>query len=133
MNAEFVNMKEIEKNIDGVVKVASKTVEQGLMEVGQRGADIVKRNSPFISGRLRNSMSYTINNKVWSPYGGGGDDIIRKNSKKDEVVIGTNVIYAPYVEYMAKNGSAGFMLGSYKQLKPIAKKVMETVFKGAFK
>ena len=134
MKAEFVNLKEIEKNLLDSIKVMAVGTEQGLAEVGERGVGILKRNTPVAEGRLRNSMSYTINRKVVSPLGPeSSSDVIRKNNKKDEVVIGTNVIYAAWVEYMAKNGSQGYMYKSFKQLKPIAKKVLETAIRRAYK
>ena len=139
-NVEFVNMKEIEKNLLNSVKVMSKTVEEGLTEVGERGVGILKRNTPVYSGpdhtggRLRQSMSYTINRKVKSPLSPKSQaDVIGRVKTKDEVVIGTNVVYAAYVEYMANNGSQGYMNRSYKQLKPIAKKIMATVIGRKFK
>ena len=134
-NVEFVNMKEIEKNLLDSVKVMSKTVEEGLTEVGERGVGILDRNTPVgETSRLRQSMSYTINRKVKSPLSPKSQaDVIRRAKTKDEVVIGTNVVYAAYVEYMAKNGSQGYMNRSYKQLKPIAKKIMATVIGRKFK
>jgi len=129
-----LNEKEVLKNMNDSVKVMSKTVEEGLIEIGERGVEILDRNTTVISGRLRNSMSYTIGGKVVDPLGADfADDKLRKNRKKDRVIIGTNVIYAPSVEYLAKNGSAGFMLRSYKQLVPIAKKIMATILKRRFK
>ena len=119
------NAKDIIKNIDKFVKVAASNIEEGLDEVGLRGVGIIKKQSPTISGRLKNSMSYTRNNKVK----GGTGDILNKSSDKKTVVMGTNVIYGPRVEYTSTKGSKGFMLRSYKQLKPIAEKVLGTFIK----
>ena len=47
--------------------------------------------------------------------------------------IGTNVIYAPSVEYMSNNGSAGFMLRAYKQFMKKAKSEMGKDLKKGFK
>lgn len=129
----FTGDKEILKNLEKSVKVMAKTAEEGLIEVGERGVAILDRNTPVDEGRLRASMSYTIAKKVEAPLGGNGEDILRKNKADDQVVIGTNVIYAEHVEFRSKNGSAGFMLRSYKQLVPIAKKVLATVISKRFK
>ncbi len=124
------NIKEINKNLMDLVKVVASTNIQALTEVGERGVGILRRNTPVKDGRLRNSMSYTLNGKVFDPLNAKNDgDKLRVSNKKDRVIIGTNVVYGPRVEYLAKNGSAGYMLRSYKQLKPIAMKVMKTVFR----
>jgi hypothetical protein len=114
------NAKQIEKNIDKFVKVAASNIEEGLDEVGERGTGIVKKNTPVNSGRLRNSMSYTVGGKVK----GGKGKILKKSYDKKTVIIGTNVIYGPNVEYTSTTGSKGFMLRSYKHWKPIAEKIL---------
>lgn len=117
--------KEVLKNLDNVIKIVAKTQKEALEETGQRGVAILKSNTPVDSGRMRNSESYTIGNKVK-----GYDDktdALKPSNDDDSVIIGTNVIYGPSVEYMATNGSQGFMLRSYNQIKPIAKKIFETV------
>jgi len=124
------NAKQIASNIDKFVKVASSNIEEGLDEVGERGVAIIKKNTPIVSGRGRNSMSYTTNNKVVTPDKPDfpGDEL-KKSKNKKEVIMGTNVIYMPKVEYTSTTGSKGFMLRSYKQLKPIAEKVLGTFIK----
>lgn len=133
----FTGDKEILNNLKKSVKVMSETSQEGLMEIGERGVGILDRNTPVDQGRLRSSMSYTMSytiaNKIKVPVGGNGQDILRKSKPKDRVVIGTNVIYAEYVEFRSKNGSAGYMLRSYKQLVPIAKKVLATVVSKRFR
>lgn len=126
---ELLNVDDIMKNFDELIKTNATTLEEGLQEVGQRGVGIVKEETAVVSGRLRNSMSYTFNNRVYE----GGEDELNPSPKKDEVIIGTNVIYAPRVEYLATNGSAGFMLRSYNQLKPIAEAIFKTLLGRKFK
>ena len=134
MNIKILNEKEIQKKISDSVVVMSKTVSSGLVEVGERAVEILDRNTPVQDGRLRASMSYTTDGKVVDPLRAKSeDDKLRKITENDKIVVGTNVKYAPKVEYLAQNGSAGFMLRSYKQLVPIAKKVLETVLKRGFK
>ena len=120
--------KEIIANLENVLKIVAKTQVEALEEVGQRGVGILKLNTPVDTGRLRNSMGYTVANKVE-----GGENTVNRTSEKDSVYLGTNVIYAPSVEYRSKNGSQGFMLRSFNQLVPIAKKIIENSFKGAIR
>jgi len=131
---KILNLKEIQNNLEKQTIVVSKTLEEGLREVGERAVGILDRNTPVDEGRLRNSMSYTIAGDVVDPLRAeSSGDKLRKITDKDKVVIGTNVVYGPRVEYLAKNGSAGFMLRSYKQLLPIAKRILESVMKRRFK
>ena len=75
-------------------------------------------------------MSNTVEGKVYDPLGANeSQDKLKALNDDKTVIIGTNVIYAPKVEYMAKNGSAGYMLRSYKQLKGQAEQIMKLVFK----
>lgn len=114
---------ELERNLQNVLRIVSKSKEQALEEIGQRGVGIIKNNTPVDSGRLRNSMGYTVANKVV-----GQGDTVNTTSDKDSVYLGTNVVYAAYVEYMAKNGSQGYMQRSFNQLLPIAKAIFKDVF-----
>lgn len=128
------NAKYISKQWDKQIKIMSDNLPDGLAEVGQRGTSILRRNTPVLSGRLRNSMSYTVANKVVAPFAFFKKmDILNRNRRKNRVYIGTNVIYGPSVEYLSKNGSKGFMYRSYKQLKPIADKVLGKYLKDVFK
>lgn len=123
-----VNTFELNKKLKNYIKVVSKTTEEALEEVGQRGVGIVKGNTPVKSGRLRNSFGYSINNKVVANADIPQDQIKPKKGKK-YVWIGTNVVYAQRVEYLAKNGSAGFFQRSINQLRPIAKRVFQQVMR----
>lgn len=120
----------VQRNLAKLVKVVSSTQTEGLSEIGERGVDMLKRNTPIIEGRLRNSMSYTIDNKSIDPLGAKfPQDKLRVNKEKDIVIIGTNVVYGPKVEFLSKSGSAGYMLRSYKQLKGVAEKIIKQAFK----
>jgi hypothetical protein len=119
-----VNTFEINRALKNYMKVVSRTSAQALEEVGQRGVGIAKANSPVDSGRLRNSMGYSINNKVVSNADNANDQISPKSGKKF-VWIGTNVVYAQKVEYLSKTGSAGFFQRAINQIKPMAKRVFE--------
>lgn len=130
ISGEIQGLKEVQKNIVEAIKIASTTNDEALIEIGERGVGILKSNTPVIEGRLINSMSYTVAGKVIDPLGANApEDKLKVNKDKRVVVIGTNVIYAPWVEFMSKNGSAGYMRRSYNTLKPIATKIIKTMFK----
>ena len=120
------NAKEIQRNIDKFVKVTAKNTTEALDEIGLRGVGILKRNTPVVEGALRNSEAYTIDGKIKEGEGNTAD-IIRPIKDKKTVIIGTNKIYAPKVEFLSKTGSRGFMFKSFKQLKPIANKIFKDV------
>ena len=131
MMIQVTGIGEVQANLSNVVKIVSKTKTEGLIEVGERGVGYIDKQTPVVSGRLRNSMSYTIDKKVYSPLGSPtGDDKLNKQSAKDEVDIGTNVIYAPSVEYLATNGSEGFMQRAYTKTKQVAEKILASTIKG---
>lgn len=126
----LLGIDKVNKNLAKQLKIVSETQTQGLVEIGERGVNILKLNTPVKDGRLRNSMSYATDGKSVDPLGAdNSDDKLRTLNKKDTVVIGTNVVYAAKVEYLATNGSAGYMLRSYNQLKPLATEIMKKVFK----
>lgn len=122
------NAEEVIKNVDKFVKVVSQNTTEALDEVGLRGVARVKNNSPVVTGRLKNSMAYTVDGKVKKGKG-SPKDTIKKSRDKKAVIIGTNVEYAQKVEYLSRNVSKGFMLRSFKELKPIADKVFKEVLK----
>lgn len=125
----LLGVNAVNKRLNEVLRDSKKIQTKGLIEIGETGVGILKLNTPVDEGRLRNSMSYTTDGKSIDPLGAkNGDDKLRVSKDKTKVFIGTNVIYAPPVEFLAKNGSAGYMLRSYKQLKPRALKIMKATF-----
>ena len=125
--------KVIQRAFDDKFKAVSKDIEEGLVEIGERGVKYLKLETPVDSGRLRNSMSYTTNNKVYTPLGHNADDNLRRSSDKETVYIGTNVIYAPSVEYRARNGSAGFMFRAFKLLQKRAPQILKQAMQRGMK
>ena len=117
------NPKVIQAAFDTKFKAISTNIDEALVEVGERGVNYLKLETPVISGHLRQSMSYTVGSKVYKPL--GNTDNVKASGDKETVYIGTNVIYAPSVEYLAKNGSQGFMYRAYKQTKKRAKVIFE--------
>jgi len=125
----LLGVNQLNRNIQRALKVVSRDEKEALKEVGERGVGIFKGNTTVVSGRLRNSWGYTTNSKVVATQA-RREDTVRTNREKDSVVIGTNVVYAPSVEYKSKTGSAGFALRSYRQLVPIAKEIFKRVMGG---
>ena len=115
-------------NINRKVNAVSKNIDEAYLEVGERGVGNLKRETPVDTGRLRQSMSYTVDKKVYSPLGMSSDNV-KATHEKDVVIIGTNTVYAPSVKYRATNGSQGFMLRAYQLTKKQAKSVFEQAIK----
>ena len=116
-----INNKIVAAQFESKFKAISKNIDEAFVEIGERGVGYLKRQTPVDSGRLRNSMSFTVDNKVYSPL--GKEDNVKMSKAKDAVYIGTNVIYAPHVEYLSTNGSQGFMQRAYEQTKKRAKEI----------
>ena len=125
---KILNQAAIVSNFSKATKSTVQSTRVALEVIGQQGVTIVKQNTPVISGRLRGSFGYTISGKV---AGNENNETIKSSSKKDTVVIGTNVVYAPDVEFLSQTGSKAFMQRSYNQLQQVVKAIMEqTVKKG---
>lgn len=69
----------ITDNSAEVLRAMRSQLEIGLWAVGQKGEDHAKENCPVDTGRLRNSITHT--------------------TEGESAIIGTNVKYAPYIEY----------------------------------
>ena len=85
---------QITDNSDKVLDEMNMQVFRALMAIGQEAEGYAKDNCPVDTGRLRNSIANTV------------------NQDEKAVYIGTNVEYAPYVEYMDyrhKVGQAHFL------------------------
>ena len=79
-------------NTGEVLSAFKQQVLAGLTAVGLSAEGHAKENCPVDTGRLRNSIAFAVHD--------------------DEVYIGTNVEYAPYVEYRDishKTGQAHFL------------------------
>lgn len=139
MGTEIVGLAEIERNIEKYVKVAAQNAEQGLEEAAQRTVGIVKTNAPVDSGRLRNSISYITKTDKGGLNDGGGEkasndeSIYRNKPKKNQAIVGTNVVYGERVEFFAKTGSKGFFERAIKQARPIVKEVLKVAMKRGLK
>ena len=91
-------------NTDEVLAALEKAKKRGLEAIGLTAEGYAKKETPVDTGRLRNSVSHTIDDEA--------------------AYIGTNVEYAPYVELGARGRSGVHMLqraasehtDEYKQL-----------------
>ena len=75
----YMEMKIAQDNTELIKQAAEVAARIGLEAVGLQAENYAKRKCPVDTGRLRNSITHTV--------------------KGMEVYIGTNVDYAPYVEY----------------------------------
>ena len=118
------------KNTERMMKIVAESRTEALDEIGMRGVGITKMNTPVDDGRLRQSMSYTIAGKTIGD--GIRKDMIYENKADDSVVVGTNVEYAPFVEFIptSKSANLGFMLRSYRNLQPVARAILKKVLGG---
>lgn len=100
-----------------VIKAMHDKVKTALQAIGQTAEDYAKSECPVDTGRLRNSITYATTN-YQSPantnkHPKGPTDAIpndystKGKPKKDYVYIGTNVEYAPYIEYGDKTHKIG--------------------------
>lgn len=73
MSFTFIN------NADKVLQEFERQKQRGLKAIGQTAVAYAKKDTPVDTGRLRNSEDFRV--------------------QYDEVYIGTNVEYAPYIEF----------------------------------
>lgn len=71
----------IKDNSEEVLNAFKEQLRIGLEVVGMKAEGYAKDNTPVDTGRLRNSMSHKV------------------NMRDSSVYIGTNVEYAPYIEF----------------------------------
>ena len=77
-------------NSEEVLSALEKAIEQGLEAIGLAAEGHAKKETPVVTGRLRNSISHAVDDKA--------------------AYIGTNVEYAPYVELGSRGRDGKHML-----------------------
>lgn len=95
---------------DDVLKAMGNAKTQALKAIGFSAEGYAKKETPVDTGRLRNSIANEV--------------------EGDSVYIGTNVEYAPYIEFGARGRTAHHMLqraatGHSEEYKEIAKRSFE--------
>ena len=104
---------EVINNADAVLAALKRQVARGLESIGQEAEGYAKDECPVDTSRLRNSISHEV--------------------LGDDVYIGTNVEYAPYVEYRDKarhtTGKAHFLRDAATTHTDHYKAIMEAALK----
>ena len=77
-------------NSEELLSALEKAIEQGLEAIGLAAEGHAKKETPIDTGRLRNSISHAVDDKV--------------------AYIGTNVEYAPYIELGSRGRDGKHML-----------------------
>ena len=77
-------------NVNDILRQLEKGIKNGLEAIGLTAETYAKKATPVDTGRLRNSISYTVDGEA--------------------AYIGTNVEYAPYVELGTNRAKAHHML-----------------------
>ena len=97
-----------------VLRAMREQVALGLEAIGQEAEGYAKDDCPVDTGRLRNSISHKV------------------EEQEEAVYIGTNVAYAPYVEYGEyehKTGKNHFLRDAATNHSEHYKKIMEAALK----
>ena len=96
-------------NTDEVLRAMDSAISRALNAVGIKAEVYAKAKCPVRTGRLRNSITHTISGAgpmthVYSDNKGNkfGGNIGSPEGTANAVYIGTNVEYAPYVEFGVK-------------------------------
>ena len=125
MGFQITGLDLVQKNLSAKRELALQATTKALEVIGQQGVTFAKGNTPVLSGRLRGSMGYTIAGKVEM----AENDPLGVNTDKNTVIIGTNVIYGPSVEYRSQTDSKGFMQRSFNQLRKVANQIAAQTIK----
>ena len=96
-------------NSSKILEAFNKQVENGLKAIGSKAEGYAKGDCPVDTGRLRNSITFAT-----STYHSSGDEPAQSGDyqqkatpEKVSVYIGTNVEYAPIIEYKDMNHQTG--------------------------
>ena len=108
---KIVGQAALLNNMRKAIKAMDDGTLEGLQKVGEKISGDAKRIATqkdiVDTGRLRGSLTYSINGKQYGfePEGESEHtDQVEKNTKKDEVHIGTNVEYAASHEFGSIRG-----------------------------
>lgn len=90
-------------NIDKYIKSKDEAIARAFDIIGGKAEGYVKALTPVDTGRLRGSITYKTKRKGSSPESPAtSGDGVQGRVKDAEVIIGTNVEYAPYIEFGAQ-------------------------------
>lgn len=123
-------------NSDEVLKELNSKIQLALSAIGEVAEGYAKEGCPVDTGRLRNSISYaTANGHFNSDIAmESGDDTPHSTPPEGVLYIGTNVEYAPYVEYKSMRhvtGDAHFLRNAATDHGDEYKKLAEDILKSS--
>lgn len=132
MDFKLLNEKEVMAKIDIATDKVLEARTMALHILGQQGVTFLKQQSPVKTGRLKGSMSYSIDRQTLNPephHTNTDKDFVGKNDRKDMVIIGTNVVYAPILEYKKDNKHFGYFTRAVNLLRQNAEKLLSEEIK----
>ena len=116
--------------IQQVIKDIEVAEEKSLIESAILVQDSASKKARVDTGRLRASISYSVNgenSEGWSTVPESQPDDHDVKSGKSFAIVGTNVEYAPYLEYGTKRSKARpFLRPAYDESKATIKKIFKT-------
>lgn len=124
VDVKVTGLEDVQKSIKDLLFASPEDIKRGVLRVAMKIERQAKANVPVDTGRLRGSIS-----ENWTNSGKSRGDVDGKAAAEDGVgqppvrrdtftaVVGTNVEYAPFVEFNDKAqhevGSAHFLYGAY--------------------
>ena len=103
----------------------------GLSAVGAfvegEAAQIITDNRNIDTGRLRGSITFSIDSNVSGTKSPAtASDAVSKESRKDTVVIGTNVQYAEFIEYAIRGKGKPFLRPAVDNNRRLIERILKT-------
>lgn len=99
---------EVISKVGVAIQAEQEAIQRGLEAIGIQLMNDAADNCPVDTGRLRASITYATEN-AQGTYGSPhetGDSKLQGSVPQSTVVVGTNVEYAPYVEYGTSKSKA---------------------------
>lgn len=113
-----------------VLKAAEKQIAIALNSIGAEAEGYAKDETPVDTGRLRNSITYATATQQGESK--SSDSTPHGKPEKNELYIGTNVEYAPYVELGNQKhevGNAHFLRNALSEHADHFKDILEAALK----
>jgi hypothetical protein len=111
--------EEFEKTLSNIINETPKMIEDFLCEVADETIAETQLNTPVVTGNLRRSWTRSD---------------VKREGNDFNIGVGSNLEYAPHVEYGHKIGKSGFVKGQFiltnnveKAKKNFDKKLMEYI------
>ena len=117
---------------DNIESSVNKSVQKSFHDIGKEGKKLLQTETPVDTGRLKASYTYTFGGKVYDKPRFKEDAVFVSQSER-KMFLGTNTPYSATVEYLARNGSAGYFYRGSKKVINYAKKEFGTEIKRGLK